>query len=83
MVSFVFGWLLIAYGFFLFVSGVQFAGVWGIFLGWFLSGAAASASEQNELKHSLQGMTIQGTTARGMTRSSMPSPAPWGRRRRP
>ena len=53
-----FGWLLIAYGFFLFVSGVQFAGVWGIFLGWFLSGAAASASEQNELKHSLQGMTI-------------------------
>ncbi len=54
-----FGWLLIVYGFFLFVSGIQFAGVWGIFLGWFLSGAATSASEQNELKHSLQGLTIE------------------------
>ncbi|MCL7960174.1 MAG: CBS domain-containing protein, partial [marine benthic group bacterium] len=59
-----FGWLLIAYGFFLFVSGIQFAGVWGIFLGWFLSGAAASASEQNELKRSLEGMTI-GTVISG------------------
>ncbi|MEE8573421.1 MAG: CBS domain-containing protein, partial [Gemmatimonadota bacterium] len=49
----------IVYGFFLFVSGIQFAGVWGIFLGWFLSGAASSASEQNELKHSLQGLTIE------------------------
>jgi Zn-dependent protease/CBS domain-containing protein len=53
-----FGWLLIGYGFFLFVSGIQFAGVWGIFLGWFLSGAATSAAEQNELKHALQGVTV-------------------------
>lgn len=54
-----FGWLLIAYGFFLFVSGVQFAGVWGIFLGWFLTGAATSAAEQNELKQSLRGVTVE------------------------
>jgi len=53
-----FGWLLIAYGFFLFVSGVQFAGIWGIFLGWFLASAATSAALQNELKHSLEGVTI-------------------------
>jgi Zn-dependent protease/predicted transcriptional regulator len=53
-----FGWLLIAYGVFLFVSGVQFAGVWGIFLGWFLSSAASSASEQNELKNFLTGVTV-------------------------
>ena len=53
-----FGWLLIAYGFFLFVSGVQFAGIWGIFLGWFLASAAASAAEQNELKHALEGVAV-------------------------
>jgi Zn-dependent protease/CBS domain-containing protein len=53
-----FGWLLIAYGVFLFVSGIQFAGVWGIFLGWFLSSAATSAAEQNQLKHDLQGATV-------------------------
>jgi Zn-dependent protease/CBS domain-containing protein len=53
-----FGWMLIAYGFFLFVNGVQFAGVWGIFLGWFLTGAATSAAEQNELKHALEGVPI-------------------------
>ncbi len=53
-----FGWLLIAYGFFLFVSGVQFAGIWGIFLGWFLASAASSAAHQNELKHSLEGVTV-------------------------
>ncbi len=53
-----FGWLLIAYGFFLFVRGIQFAGVWGIFLGWFLTSAATSAAQQNELKHSLQGVPV-------------------------
>jgi len=53
-----FGWLLIAYGVFLVVNGVQFAGVWGIFLGWFLSSAATSAAEQNELKQALQGVTV-------------------------
>ena len=53
-----FGWLLIAYGFFLFVRGVQFAGVWGIFLGWFLASAATSAAQQNELKHSLRGVPV-------------------------
>ena len=53
-----FGWLLIAYGMFLFLSGIQFAGIWGIFLGWFLASAASSAAHQNELKHSLQGVTV-------------------------
>ena len=53
-----FGWLLIAYGVFLFANDIQFAGVWGIFLGWFLSSAAASASEQNELKNSLKGAVV-------------------------
>lgn len=53
-----FGWLLIVYGVFLFINDVQFAGVWGIFLGWFLSSAAASAAYQNELKQSLQGATV-------------------------
>ena len=53
-----FGWLLIAYGMFLFLSGIQFAGVWGIFLGWFLASAASSAAHQNELKLSLQGVTV-------------------------
>jgi len=53
-----FGWLLIVYGVFLFMNGVQFAGVWGIFLGWFLSSAATSAAEQNQLKHELQGVTV-------------------------
>ena len=52
-----FGWLLIAYGVFLFMSGIQFAGVWGIFLGWFLASAAASTAQQNELKHRLKGVT--------------------------
>ncbi|MCL7971813.1 MAG: site-2 protease family protein [marine benthic group bacterium] len=53
-----FGWLLIAYGFFLFVSGVQFAGIWGIFLGWFLTGAATSAAQQNELKSALADFVV-------------------------
>ncbi len=53
-----FGWLLIAYGFFLFVSGVQFAGIWGIFLGWFLAGAATSAAQQNELKSVLEDVVV-------------------------
>ena len=53
-----FGWLLIAYGFFLFVRGIQFSGVWGMFLGWFLTSAATSAAQQNELKHSLQGVPV-------------------------
>ena len=53
-----FGWLLIAYGFFLFVSGVQFAGIWGIFLGWFLAGAATSAAQQNELKSALEDFVV-------------------------
>lgn len=52
-----FGWLLIAYGVVLFVTGVQFAGVWGIFLGWFLASAAGSAADRNELQRSLRGVT--------------------------
>jgi len=54
----VFGWLLIAYGVFLFLNGVQFAGTWGVFLGWFLASAASSAAEQNELKHVLRGVPV-------------------------
>jgi Zn-dependent protease len=53
-----FGWLLIGYGIFLFMSGIQFAGVWGVFLGWFLSSAAASTAQQNELKQGLKGVTV-------------------------
>ena len=53
-----FGWLLILYGLVLFLGGAQFAGVWGIFLGWFLSGAATSAAHQNELKRSLEGVDV-------------------------
>lgn len=53
-----FGWLLIAYGLFLFLNGIQFAGVWGIFLGWFLASAATSAADQNRLKQTLEGVTV-------------------------
>ena len=59
-----FGWLLIAYGLLLFLRGAQFAGVWGMFLGWFLSGAATSAAHQNELKRSVTGVTV-GRLVRG------------------
>jgi Zn-dependent protease len=53
-----FGWLLIAYGVFLFLSGLQLAGVWGVLLGWFLTGAATSAARQAELRQSLTGIPI-------------------------
>jgi len=42
----------------LFLRGAQFAGLWGIFLGWFLSGAATSAAHQNELKRTVTGVTV-------------------------
>ncbi|MDP2471679.1 MAG: site-2 protease family protein [Candidatus Palauibacterales bacterium] len=52
-----FGWLLIMFGVYEFALGAQFAGVWSMFLGWFLAGAATSAARQNELKRALQGLT--------------------------
>ena len=53
-----FGWLLIAFGSYLFLTGVQLSGVWGIMLGWFLTSAATSAGRQNDLKHSLEGIAV-------------------------
>lgn len=53
-----FGWLLTAAGFFLFLSGAQLAGVWGMLLGWFLTSAATSAARQDELRRSLHGIPV-------------------------
>ena len=53
-----FGWLLIAFGTYLFMIGDQLSGVWSVLLGWFLTSAATSAARQNELKHSLDGVTV-------------------------
>ncbi|HSM60454.1 MAG TPA: site-2 protease family protein [Longimicrobiales bacterium] len=53
-----FGWLLIAYGFFLFMSGVRLAGLWGMLLGWFLTSAATSAARQDALRRALRGVPV-------------------------
>ena len=54
----IFGWMLMAFGLYLFMIGLQLAGVWGILLGWFLSSAAASAARQEALRSSLEGVTV-------------------------
>lgn len=46
-----FGWLLIAWGAWLFVGAdARLAGAWAIFLGWFLARAASSAVQRNRLR---------------------------------
>ncbi len=54
-----FGWLLILAGLFLFLQRYTLAGAWGVLLGWFLTGAATSAARQNELRRSLEGVTVE------------------------
>lgn len=47
----VFGWLLVAWGAWLFMAaGARLAGAWAVFLGWFLARAAAGAVRDNRLR---------------------------------
>ncbi len=54
-----FGWLLIAYGLYLFMRGLQLAGIWGILLGWFLTSAATAAARQDAMRSALRGITAE------------------------
>lgn len=53
----VFAFGLIALGLYLFVRGSIFTGIWTIFIGWFLNGAAGANRRQAKQDEALQGIT--------------------------
>lgn len=54
-----FGWLLIAYGFLLFMQGMTLAGMWGILLGWFLTSAATTAARQAAVRRAIRDVQME------------------------
>jgi len=54
----VFGWVLVALGILEFIGGGDVGGIWLVFLGWFLLGAARAEEEQVVTQHALQGVRI-------------------------
>ena len=46
----IFAWGLMGVGVWLFLAGNTLAGLWAVFLGWFLAGAASSAVRNNKLR---------------------------------
>ncbi|MDD4859030.1 MAG: site-2 protease family protein [Dehalococcoidales bacterium] len=54
----IFGWALIAYGFFTLLSGNFLNGIWIAFIGWFLSSAADSSRQEVTMQQHLSGMRV-------------------------
>jgi Zn-dependent protease/CBS domain-containing protein len=53
-----FAWLLVAYGVFRVLFARDLGGLWLMFVGWFLNGAAQSAYQQLLLRHTLTGVPV-------------------------
>ncbi len=66
-----FGYALIAVGFFLLLSGLIFNGLWFMFIGWFLLGAARGEAANLQLEGVLKHLT-----ARDVMRTDFPSVTP-------
>lgn len=54
-----FGYLFMAFGFFRFIAGDLIGGLWLIFIGWFLTGAARSSYQQLLVRNALSGVAIE------------------------
>jgi Zn-dependent protease/CBS domain-containing protein len=54
-----FGYMLMGFGFFNIVAGGAIGGIWLIFIGWFLAGAARQSYEQVVLKEALSGVEVE------------------------
>jgi Zn-dependent protease/CBS domain-containing protein len=54
----VFGWVLVGIGVLEFIAGGDVGGLWLVFLGWFLLGAARAEEEQVVTQHALQGVRV-------------------------
>jgi Zn-dependent protease/CBS domain-containing protein len=54
----VFGWVLVGLGVLEFIAGGDVGGLWLVFLGWFLLGAARAEEEQVVTQHALQGVRV-------------------------
>jgi len=54
-----FGYLLMAFGFVNILAGSLIGGLWLIFIGWFLTGAARSSYQQVMIKEALSGVRIE------------------------
>ncbi|MGH2632044.1 MAG: M50 family metallopeptidase, partial [Tepidiformaceae bacterium] len=66
-----FGYILMFGGGFLLLAGYVFDGIWLIFVGWFLHGAARSEGQGTRLEK-----TLQGLTARDVMRADFPTVSP-------
>jgi Zn-dependent protease/CBS domain-containing protein len=53
-----FAWLLIAWGIFQVFQGAILGGLWMVFIGWFLNGAAEAAYQQLLLRRALSGVPV-------------------------
>ncbi len=69
-----FGWLLIGVGIFQMLTGNLLGGLWMAFIGWFISGAAASSRQETALQEQLKGIPVKAvmnnsleTVSSGMT----------------
>lgn len=67
----IFGYGLLAVGFFLLLGGLLFDGLWLMFIGWFLLGAARGEAANLQLEGVLRGLT-----ARDVMRADFPSVVP-------
>ena len=54
-----FGFLLMAFGFINILSGSLIGGLWLIFIGWFLTGAARSSYQQLQMRQALSGISVE------------------------
>jgi Zn-dependent protease/CBS domain-containing protein len=66
-----FGWVLVFLGVLEFIGGGDVGGLWLVFLGWFLLGAARAEEEQVLTQHALQGVRVGDV----MTHSPVTAPA--------
>jgi Zn-dependent protease/CBS domain-containing protein len=55
----VFGWLLVAVGFYLFVRGDGIGGLWFALIGWFLVGAATIEAQQAQIRGVLRDIPVR------------------------
>lgn len=54
-----FGYLLMAFGFFWVIGGNLIGGLWMVFIGWFLTGAARQSYQQLQMRQALSGVRIE------------------------
>jgi Zn-dependent protease/CBS domain-containing protein len=53
-----FGWLLIVWGFARLLGGDLFGGLWTVFIGWFLNGAAESTRQEQVQRQTFRGVKV-------------------------